>query len=407
MNEYKKRSACASCCNTQLKEIAYLGNVPLAGNFPTLEELQSVKRYDLSLVFCENCKLVQTDSIIDSDTLFKDYRYMSSIGLSKHFESVANLYKQRFHLDESHEILEIGSNDGVLLKPFMNLGLNCLGIEPATNICEVAKSKGCNTINDYFSEDTAKKYFRENQFDLIVANNCFAHIDDIRSIVKGVKYAMKENGHFVIEVHYLKNLVKDLQYDFIYHEHLYYYSLTALYNLFKQFGMSICDYEEIDIHSGSIRVYIKKDSSEVYHKVEAMLELESSSGLIDESSFNKFGEKIKRHIRDLKDKLLKLKKSGHIVVGYGASGRGNMLLNMCEITHEEIDYIVDESPERVGRFIPCMNIPIVKPHKLNEIKPDYIVIFAWNYFDAIKNKIENLGIKDAEYILPFTINKIQ
>ncbi len=219
MSEYKKRSSCACCGNTSLKNVISFGEVPLAGNFPKKEELPTVKKYELSLMFCESCALLQTDSIIDSDTLFKDYRYMSSIGLSNHFTSVASLYKNRFNLDNKSNVLEIGSNDGVLLKPFDDLGINAVGVEPATNIHEVAKLKGCNSINDYFGAQSVKKYFKQGQFDLVVANNCFAHIDDIHSIVEGVNYCISDNGHFVIEVHYLKNLIEGFQFDFIYHEH--------------------------------------------------------------------------------------------------------------------------------------------------------------------------------------------
>jgi SAM-dependent methyltransferase len=259
MSEYKKRVACACCGNTSLKNVISFGEVPLAGNFPKKEELSDVKKYELSLMFCETCALLQTDSIIDSDTLFKDYRYMSSIGLTNHFTNVANLYKNRFNLGDNSKVLEIGSNDGVLLKPLNDLGINALGVEPATNIHEVAKSRGCNSINDYFGVDFAKKHFKQGQFDLIVANNCFAHIDDIHSIVNGVKYCLSDNGHFVIEVHYLKNLIEGFQFDFIYHEHLYYYSLNSLSNLLNKHGMIVVDFEEISIHSGSIRVYAKKN----------------------------------------------------------------------------------------------------------------------------------------------------
>jgi len=158
---------------------------------------------------------------------------MSSIGLSKHFTSVANFYKERFNLNSSSNVLEIGSNDGVLLKPFMDLKIPCLGFDPSVNISNLAKEKGCNVIIDYFNKKSAIKYLKENSYDLICSNNCFAHIDDIHSILEGVSYALKPNGHFVIEVHYLKNLIEQLQYDFIYHEHLYYYSLSSLNYLFN------------------------------------------------------------------------------------------------------------------------------------------------------------------------------
>lgn len=400
--EYKKRTSCASCNNTNLEDIIFLGNVPLAGNFPTSAELSTVKRYDLSLQFCSQCKLVQTDSIIDSDVLFKDYRYMSSIGLSKHFSNVATMYKNRFNLNESHRILEIGSNDGVLLKPLMDLNLNVTGVDPAINISKIAIDKGCNVINDYFNETTAKHYFTE-KFDLIIANNCFAHIDDIQSVIKGAQVVLKDDGHFVIEVHYLKNLIEELQYDFIYHEHLYYYSINSLNNLFKQFNMTIVDFEEIDIHSGSIRVYVKNCKELLSKKILNRLEEENVIGLTDIVYFKDFKEKIQKHINSIQKQIQDLKNVGYQIAGYGASGRGNMLLNMCQFTTEDIDYIVDESPERVNRFIPGANIPIVTQDYLLNNSPDYIFILAWNYSNMIRKKVSDLGLVNVQYILPYDI----
>jgi SAM-dependent methyltransferase len=397
--EYKKRTHCAICENTNINTIVYLGDVPLAGNFPLDTELENIKKYELSLEFCDNCKLVQTDSIIDSDTLFKDYRYMSSIGLTNHFTMVADMYKKRFNLNKSHKILEIGCNDGVLLKPLMELGLNPIGIEPATNIAKFATNNGCNVINDYFNEDTAEKYFCE-KFDLIISNNCFAHIDNIKSIVKGIKKILKKEAHFVIEVHYLKNLVDELQFDFIYHEHLYYYSLNSLKNLFNQFDMTIVDYEEFSIHSGSIRVYVKNSKEPLNKKIIDKINFENKSGLTNISYFTNFGLKIKNHIGLITEKVKTIKNNGFKIAGYGASGRGNMLINLCGFNNNDIDYIVDESPERVNRFIPISNIPIVSKEILLLNKPDYIFIFAWNYFDSIKAKIDDMKL-DVKYILPF------
>jgi len=403
--DYKKRTECACCKNKQLTHITFLGNVPLAGNFPKQSELSEVKQYDLSLQFCNNCKLVQTDSIIDSDLLFKDYRYMSSIGLSNHFKDVALLYKERFNLSKQDKILEIGSNDGVLLQPLMDLGLDVIGIEPAVNIANVAIDKGCNVVNDYFNGDTAAKYFTE-KFDLIIANNCFAHIDDIRSVIEGIKCVLKEDKYFVIEVHYLKNLIDELQFDFIYHEHLYYYSINALNNLFKQFNMTIVDFDEIDIHSGSIRVYIKNTLETLSEKVQIRIDEEIQSGLTDINYFKNFGTRIEEHVIAIQNKVKQLKDANYKIAGYGASGRGNMLLNICKLTNSDIQYIVDESPERVNRYVAGVNIPIVSKESLLTDTPDYIFILAWNYFDAINEKILQLGLRNVKYILPFQLNNL-
>lgn len=399
MEQYKKRTNCAICGNKDLHVILAYGEVPLAGDFPSKDELDVERKFNMDLVFCEKCGLLQTDSVIDADTLFKDYRYMSSVGLTKHFTSVAAILKERFKLNEDSIILEIGSNDGVLLKPMMDLGLNPIGIEPATNICKLAEEKGCNVINDYFSDEYAIGV--DPDFDLIISNNCFAHIDDIHSIVRGVHKLLKPEGHFVIEVHYVKNLIEQLQYDNIYHEHLYYYSLTALYNLFAQYDMTIVDYDDLPIHSGSIRVTIMNSTPNLptmVPKVRERLRIESSEGLTKLPYFQAFSKNVHDHIKTVKTELVKLKGEGYKIAGYGASGRANMLCNLADLGPDLIDYIVDESPERCGRFIAGKHIPIVTKQHLLDDKPDYIMIFAWNFSKMIIEKLEGNGFK---YIIGF------
>lgn len=402
MSEYKKRTCCACCKNSSLKTIISFGEVPLAGNFPKKEELENTKKYELSILFCEKCALVQTNSIIDSDYLFKDYRYRSSIGLSKYFSEVAKLYITKFDLTKQSKVLEIGSNDGVLLKPLHELGIDIVGVEPSININKIASDLGLKTVNDYFHLENAKKYFSSSKFDLVISNNCFAHIDDINSIVEGVKYCLADNGTFVIEVHYLKKLIEEFQFDFIYHEHLYYYSFTALNNLFKQHGMVVVDFDDIPIHSGSIRVYAKK-SGEPDAKVQERLNLENRVGLSTYEYFETFSNNVTAHIEKIKSLILELRKSNLEIFAYGASGRGNMLLNVCGFTENEIKFIIDESPERYNRYIPSCNIPIYDPTHLNQPIPNYVFVLAWNYIDMIKKKLEG---KNLKYILPFPTPKI-
>lgn len=402
MNEYKKRTCCACCRNSSLKTVISFGEVPLAGNFPKKEEIESTKKYDLSILFCEKCALVQTNSIIDSDYLFKDYRYRSSIGLSKYFSEVAKLYINKFSLTARSKVLEIGSNDGVLLKPFHDSGIDIIGIEPSININKIASDVGLKTVNDYFHLENAKKYFSSDKFDLVISNNCFAHIDDINSIVEGVKYCLSDEGTFVIEVHYLKKLIEEFQFDFIYHEHLYYYSLTALNNLFKQHGMIVVDFDDIPIHSGSIRVYVKKNGIPK-DNVQNRLILESQIGLSKYEYFEAFSNNVMSHIEKIKSLIFDLRKLNIEIFAYGASGRGNMLLNVCGFTANDIKFIIDESPERYNRYIPSCNIPIYDPSHLNISTPTHVFILAWNYIEIIKKKLEGRNLK---YILPFPIPKI-
>ena len=387
---YKKRTECAVCKSTNLKIIMEYGNVPLAGYFP--KNLNSVLdfTYNMDLIYCEECSLVQTDSIIDGDVLFEDYRYMSSVGLSGHFKEVAKMLVEDFN---PYNLLEIGSNDGVLLLPLVELGVDAIGVDPASNVVDVALSNGCNVFKDYFSENFVVRNQFEKKFDMIVANNCFAHIDGIHSIVRGAKLALSENGRMVIEVHYIKDLIEKNQYETVYHEHLYYYSVSSLHNLFEQYGMTIERVDRIPIHGGSIRVIISNQDKELNSSIISILTEEKKSGLTSFDHFKNFGDVSRQHINKIKNKVADLKKLGSKIVGYGASGRGNIFCKLCNLDSEQIDYIVDESPERVGRFTPNTGIPIVSKKVLDDDYPDYIFIFAWNYSKMIIDKLKGRGFK--------------
>lgn len=408
MNIYKKRFNCAVCGNKNLLNVMDYGEVPLAGDF-TLQP-NDIEKFNLTIKFCDNCYLLQTDSIIHPDRLFKDYRYMSSIGLSKHFTNVALHLQQYFKLNAHSNILEIGSNDGVLLKPLMDLGLNPIGIEPSQNIARIALDKGCNVIVDYFSEDFAEKTYWNSHFDLIISNNCFAHIEDINSITEGIHKALKPNGHLVIEVHYVKPLIDALQYDNIYHEHIYYYSLNSLHNLFSKHQMTIVDFEEISTHAGSLRVYVKNTLEAVNNKVQNKLDMEDQLGMNNFQWYADFSARASQHILDTSQYIQNAVNQNTKIVGYGASGRANILCNLCRFDSSVISYIVDESPERAGRYIAGTDIRIVNKEEFNaDTNVDEVLIFAWNFAKMIINKIENKQNSRGDtikFIIPFPKMKI-
>lgn len=397
MNEYVKRHQCAVCESKNLKKILDLGKVPLAGNFPKKEELKNIKTYQLNLMECRDCGLIQTDLLISPDILFKDYRYISSVGLKGHFENVAKMLTKKFKL-KGKSVLEFGCNDGVLLKPLKDLGVKVLGIDPAKNIVKIARDKGLEVIRDYFNSKTATKYGMKEKFDMVIANNTFAHISDIKDTLRGVKYALKKDGMFVFEVHYLKDIVELNQWDSIYHEHIYYYSVRSVNNFMKMFGMTLVDFEEFPIHSGSIRFYVKnkveKQAKKIMEKIEEEKELYKK--------LSKFGEKTKKHIESIQKFIKKLKAEKKKIIGYGASGRGNMFCNIVGLTNKDIDYIVDESPERYGRYIPKANIPIISKEQM-KYDADYVFIIAWNYKEMIMDKLKGNKFK---YIVAFPKIKI-
>ncbi len=395
---YKKRTKCASCNNSHLTQIHDFGEVPLAGNFPTESELSDVQTYQLSLVICEECKLVQTNSIISPEVLFSDYRYKSSIGLTTHFNDYTNWFINKFG-KSPYSILEIGCNDGVLLHPMQSAGFDIIGVDPAENIIKNPVSDGLSIYGDYFSTKFVESNKFNSKFDFILANNSFAHIDNILDVVNGVEMGLKDGGYFIIEVHYVLELIKQFQYDNIYHEHIYYYSLTSLQNLLSPYGIYIVDFEYINTHSGSIRVVFQKGGI-TSNKVKDTLLFEEETGLTDIQYYTEFSNNIIKHSTEFINALQKIKSEGNIIYGYGASGRANMLCNILKLTNDDISVIFDESIERIDRYIPNSNIPITDANKLNDMYNDNIVmvIFAWNYTNMIIDKLKKYNFK---FLIPF------
>ena len=389
---YQKRTNCSACNGTDFQTILDLGVVPLAGYFPNPLEVGKESKYPLKLVVCKKCKLVQTDSMINPKLLFEDYRYLSSVGLSKHFENVAKILDDKYDVKDK-DILEIGCNDGVLLKPLCDLGAKAVGIDPATNVVKVAREKGLNVHNGYFSYDNHKLF--NKKFDLVLSNNTFAHIIDIQDSVKGINHVLKPDGNFIFEVHYLKSLIEGNQWDNIYHEHIYYYSITALHNMFKRYGMTIIDFEEIPIHSGSIRVTVKNSETDIPKKITDRIKLESDT-ICNLEYLGQYSEDVKKHISDFNKTLDSLK--GKKIGGYGASGRANMFCNVTNLTKDNVDFIVDESPERCGRYIANKEIPIVDIDVLKYSDVDLLIIFAWNYSKMIIDKTQ---FKKFKYLVAF------
>ena len=387
-----KRHTCASCDGDNFTQIYDFGRVPLAGSFPT--DPGRVKKYPLKIVKCKACELVQTNYLIDPEELFKDYRYISSVGMQKHFDDYADWLVNVEGIDKSKVILEFGCNDGPLLYALKQKGITALGVDPATNIVKLGQAKGLTIIDDFFNHDFVSRNGMKDHFDYILSSNSFAHIEDIQGVIEGVKTALKPKGKFIFEVQYLVDLVDKFQFDFMYHEHLFYYTLTSLQNLFKPHDLTILDFERIPIHSGSIRVIIGKGESnqKVLNQIKAekpYLELEG------------FTDNIKVALNNLKEALIQ--NSDIKVVGYGASGRANVVTSVLDLDQSLVQYIIDESPERYNKFTSNGKIPIFPPDKLKKDKPDLIVIFAWNFADMIIEKTKHLNIP---YIIPFPELKI-
>ncbi len=404
---YYHRDNCRFCKGKDLVKVIDLGNQPLAGGFLDKNQFAQEQNFPLCLYFCRDCTLLQNLEIIDKDILFRNYFYISSASRTgvEHFTSYAQeIHNRCAQKNKKCFIVEIGSNDGVLLLPLKSLGHTVLGVEPSVNVSELARKKGLEVITDFFTQKVAKDILQNHgNADVITANNVLAHIDDLDEVILGMKHLLKPEGILVFEVHYLYDLIEKLQYDTIYHEHFCYDSITSLQNYFAQSGMEIFDVVQIPMHAGSIRVFVKKKENTVFKKspaVEKLIEKEKKYGLDKEKIYIKCAQRIREHKEKLLSTLNTIKKEGQRIVGYGAAGRANTLLNYCNISTDIIEYIVDESPLRQGKHTPGAHIPIFPVEKFRKDNHDYTLLLAWSYKKEILEKEKAYRERGGKFIIP-------
>ncbi len=391
---------CRCCNSSKLKRVLSLGYQPLANNLvDTIKD--KIKKYPLELNVCEECFNCQLSVAIDSNELFSNYLYQSSTTQSfrEHFSKAAKHYIDRFNLDKESYIIDVGSNDGIGLKPFIELGYsNVQGIEPAKNLAELANKNGINTYHGYLNDKALNPI--KNGADLLLASNVFAHADDLKSMAQSMKKLIKPDGKIVIEVQYLLRTIKDLTFDNIYHEHTNYWSITSLNKFLKELNLIIFDIEEINTHGGSIRVYVCQEKNVIVKKtVNNYLKLEEDFGLKKLSTYLNFGKKIEELKQNVSKNLYKLKKKYSTIIGYGAPAKATTALNYFNIKNE-IKYVIEDNPLKHGKFIPGVNIPIFPKKNINETN-SLMLVLAWNFFEEIKNKNikttkDIISIKDLE-----------
>lgn len=393
---------CRCCGSTKLKRALSLGYQPLANNL--LDKIdEKYKKYPLELNVCEECFNCQLSVAIDSDEMFSNYLYQSSTTKSfrDHFSQAAKSYIDRFNLDKGSYIIDVGSNDGIGLRPFLELGYkNIQGIEPAKNLAELANKNGINTFHGYLNDKALNPI--KNGADLLLASNVFAHADDLKSMAQAMKNLIKPDGKIVIEVQYLLRTIKDLTFDNIYHEHTNYWSITSLNNFLNSLNLKIFDVEEINTHGGSIRVYVSSQQDIKINKtVYDYLKKEEDFGLKKISTYLDFGKKIERLKENVSNNLKKLKQEYPKIIGYGAPAKATTALNYFNIK-DEIEYIIEDNKLKHGKFIPGVNIPIVQKEN-NEDNKSLMLVLAWNFFKEIKNKNSSIAksiinIKDLEKV---------
>ncbi len=399
------QSKCRICGNEKMVKIISLGETPLANNLITQSESGKEERYPLEMVYCDNCKLCQLSYVVAPEKMFKNYLYVTSTTetFRKHFKDMAEKLIDNLRLNSSSLVVDIGSNDGLLLKEFQNRGVRVMGVEPANNIAELARKDGVDTINDFLNEKVVEDITRiKGKADVVTANNVFAHTADIANFTENVKKLLKDDGIFVIEVQYLLDTIRKLTFDNIYHEHLYYYGVLSLNEFFKRQGMNIFRVEHVDSHGGSLRVYVQKaegkNSSD--GSTERFIIEERQFGMDKLQTYEKFA----KEIYDIKDRFKSFvenaKREGKTIVGYGAPAKATTLLNFCEINKDQIDFIVEDNPLKHNLIVPGTGIPIYGKDALNNSTPDFITILAWNFADEILRNNQQYKDRGVEFVVP-------
>jgi len=383
-----------------------LGTQPPANSLITSSELSLPEsKFPLRLFWCNDCFLVQLLDIVSKEHLFKHYFYMTSAStpIVEHFRKYAKDIFEEFLIDQENPlIVEIGSNDGSLLLEFKKLGSSIMGIEPASNLAKLANDSGISTMNNFFSSDLAKNIIQSKNASVVVANNVIGHIENLHDLMKGIQILIGEKGVFIFEVPYLVDLIKKLEFDTIYHEHLSYFSILPLLHLMKIFGLEIFDIKKQSVHGGTLRIFVSKENNfTVKESVQTFVQLENNLKLNKIEIYEKFSKQVK----DLKHKILNslkdLKKENKSLFGYGASAKGNVLLNYCNIDASILDFIIDTTPIKQGKFTPGTHIPIFIPEKINDKgNGDVAFLLAWNYEDQILDKEQNFRSRGGKFLIP-------
>ena len=392
---------CRSCGNINLKRVVSLGYQPLANNL-LRKANEECELYPLEVNYCEKCYNCQLSIAVDPKKMFSNYLYTSSTSKSfrDHFVDAAKKYAKDLKLNKKKSlIIDIGSNDGVALKPFLDMGYkNILGVEPAKNLAKLANKNKIKTFNGFLEKKNLKKI--KKNADLILASNVFAHSDKLKEMAECMLKLLSKNGTIVIEIQYLLNTLKDLTFDNIYHEHFNYWSLTSLVNFFNQFDARIFRAETIDTHGGSLRIYIKKEKKvKIEKSVKTILKDEEKFGIKKFKTYQDFGKKVYKIRENVIKNLKNLKESNNLVIGYGAPAKATTALNFFGVT-KEIDFIVEDNKLKHNKFVPGVKIPIKKKSEIKN-KKNTIVVLAWNFFKDIKKNNSELSdkfvnIKDLE-----------
>lgn len=406
MEKVKKISYCRLCKAKNLKKVLDLGKTPPANSFLKISQLKDKEDFfPLVVNFCTHCSQLQLSHVVKPEILFRHYVWVSSTSpvTVAHFEEYAGSVFDNIKLKKGDLVVEIGSNDGVLLKPFKKLGAKVLGVDPALNVAARATKDGILTLPHFFNVKIAKQIVKKyGKAKVIAANNVFAHINDLDEIVKAVYELLDKDGAFVIEAPYNIDLIEKNLFDIVYHEHLSYLAIKPLDRFFKSFGMQIFDVVKRPVHGGSVRIFVKFSGAKhkINKSVKEFIDLEERKKLSDINTYYEFAKNIKKNKVSLLKLLRRLKKENKSIAGYGAPAKSTTLLHYFGIGKEIIDFIVDDSRFKHGLFTPGKHIPIVAPKNLYTRKPDYLLILAWNFAKPIMKMHGKFRQNGGKFIVP-------
>lgn len=403
----KSRGICRFCGSELQHTFVDLGMSPPCETILEGSQLNQMEAfYPLHVFVCDRCFLVQLEEYVTPENIFTEYAYFSSYSDSwlAHAKAYTNLMMDRFKLNGQSQVVELASNDGYLLQYFVEAGVPVLGIEPAANVAKVAVSKGVPTLVKFFGAEMAEELVREGmQADLLLGNNVLAQVPDLRSFVKGMKVLLKPRGVITLEFPHLMRLMEENQFDTIYHEHFSYFSFLTVEKIMAEFGLRVFDVEEITSHGGSLRVYARHaedNSHPVSERARELAAREEKAGFRRLETYFSFAEKVKETKRKILDFLIHAKREGKTVVGYGAPGKGNTLLNYCGIRTDFLEYTVDRNPYKHGKFLAGTHIPVFETGKIQETKPDYILILPWNLKKEISQQLAYAREWGAKLVVP-------
>lgn len=402
----KPHTNCRICGSDKMTKYLDLGLMPLSNNLEyTAQRAKEQDRFPLQVMFCENCSLSQLSIIVSPEKLFSHYLYRSSVNKPyvSHCRDMAKEFKVKYNLNTESLHIDLASNDSALLKEFKDeIGLRVLGVDPAENLVAISEAQGIEAVADFWSEELAIKIAKEKgRADIITATNVFAHVDNVHDFIRGVYFGLKKSGIFIIECPYIIDYIENMEYPTTYWEHASIMGVTPIHKLCQQLNMRIIEVEKKDIHAGTIRVSIAHEGSshEIKKSVKEFLDNEEAKGFNSLERYSNWAVDVNKTNAELQDGLLKLKKEGKVIAGWACSAKGNTLLNRARVTTDLIDYMVDDTSEKIGKFSPGTGIPVLHPQNLLKNVPDYLVILSWNFKEALIKRARDVGYT-GKFIIP-------